>query len=94
MPKYTFFPCSFRQFQSSKEGCFSSKRTPRFGGKEGEITQKGEGVAASGKFFRHLMEANRRSAKMKRRKNLLNRRLVVIESAIEFFLSAVYIRRG
>ena len=81
MPKYTFFPCSFRQFQPSKEGCFSSKRAPRFVGKEGEIKQKGEGVAASGNFFRPSRKSNRRFTKINRRKNLLNRRFVIVRTS-------------
>ena len=79
MPKYTFFPCSFRQFQPPKRVLFSAKRTPWFVGKDGEITQKGKGGNASGKFFRPSRKANRRSAKMKRRKNLLNRRFVIVQ---------------
>ena len=79
MPKYTFFPCSFRQFQPPKRTLFSPKHTPRFARKRREIAQKEEGVAASGKFFRPSRKANRRSVKMKRRKNLLNRRFVIVQ---------------
>ena len=79
MPKYTFFPCPFRQFQPPKRGCFSAKRTPRFVGKRREIAQKEKGVAASVNFFRPSMKSNRHSTKIKRRKNLLNRRLFIIQ---------------
>lgn len=79
MPKYTFFPCSFQQFQPPKRVLFSPKRTLRFDGKRRKIAQKEKSVAASGEFFRPSMESNRRFAKTKRRRNLLNRRFGIIQ---------------
>lgn len=79
MPKLRFFLVLFGNFNRRKGGCFSAKRTPRFVGKRREIAQKWEGVATSGEFFRHSMKSNRRFAKIKRRKNLLNRRLFIIQ---------------
>jgi len=58
---------------------FSAKYAFRFARKEGEIAQKGEGGDTSGEFFCPSRKSNRRSAKMKRRKNLLNRRLVIVQ---------------
>lgn len=69
----------FSAISTAKRTCFSSKRTPRFTRKRREIAQKGKGVAAFGKFFRHSMKSNRHSTKIKPRKILLNRRFGIIQ---------------